>query len=120
MRALLPQDLASQCRVANVRDRSLTVHIDNAAWATRLRFLIPELIESLGRLADFATVNEIRLKVVPAATDATSPPEGAWTTRPPDRTSLLELANHVDHADLRDVILRLAAQADAAPTVRGR
>ena len=53
-RALLPQDLASECRVANVRDQVLTVHINNAAWATRLRFLTGEsLLPNLNRLADF-------------------------------------------------------------------
>jgi hypothetical protein len=113
LRALLPQDLASECRVANVRDQVLTVHINNAAWATRLRFLIPGLLESLHRLADFTAVNDIRLKVVPAVTDAISTVDGPAKIRPPDRVPLLELANGVDHAGLRGAILRLAAHADA-------
>jgi hypothetical protein len=110
LRALLPQDLASECRVANVRDQVLTVHINNAAWATRLRFQIPQLIESLRRLADFASVNEIRLKVVPVA-DAASPVHGTEERRPPDRVPLLELAGTIDDADLKDVLLRLAAHS---------
>ncbi len=120
LRALLPQDLASQCRVANVRDQTLTVHINNAAWATRLRFLVPGLLESLGRLGDFATVNDIRLKVVPVATDSTPSAENDRLPRPPDRASLLALANSIDDADLRGVVLRLAAQADTEPTGRSR
>ena len=58
-----------QCRVANVRDQVLTVHINNAAWATRLRFLIPDLLQSLNRLADFTAIDEVRLKTVPAVAD---------------------------------------------------
>jgi len=109
LRALLPQDLASECRVANVRDQVLTVHINNAAWATRFRFLIPGLLESLVRLADFTAVNDIRLKVVPAVADAISEAQSAYTIRPPDRVPLLELANGTDDAGLRETILRLAA-----------
>jgi len=112
LRALLPHDLASECRVANVRDQVLTVHINNAAWATRLRFLVPGLIESLRRLADFTSVDEIRLKVVPVA-DVASPAHGTEKRRPPDGVPLLELASSVDHADLRGAILRLAAHGTA-------
>ena len=112
LRALLPQDLASECRVANVRDQVLTVHINNAAWATRLRFLIPGLLENLVRLADFTAVNDIRLKVVPVASKSISAAEAAQEIRPPDRAPLLELANGIDDAGLRCAILRLAAHAD--------
>jgi hypothetical protein len=112
LRALLPQDLASECRVANVRDQFLTVHINNAAWATRLRFLMPQLLESLRRLADFTSVNEIRLKVVPVA-DVASPAHGDEERRPPDRVPLLELASTIDDAELKEVILRLAAHSTA-------
>lgn len=112
LRALLPQDLASECRVANVRDQVLTVHINNAAWATRLRFLIPGLLHNLNRLADFTAVNDVRLKVVPLVDDSTASTQ-RQTLRPPDRVSLLELASRVDDAELCSAILRLAAQADA-------
>lgn len=111
MRALLPQELASECRVANVRDQLLTVHINHAAWATRLRFLIPGLLESLRRLADFATVTDIRLKVAPIAAEVSPQTLGVEELRPPDRVPLLELASRIDDADLKAAILRLAAHA---------
>ena len=115
LRALLPQDLASECRVANVRDQVLTVHINNAAWATRLRFLTEALLPNLNRLADFTAVNEIRLKVVPVVTDVVPTAPRATELRPPDRVPLLELANGIDDAGLRNAILRLAAHAEAEP-----
>ena len=115
LRALLPQELASECRVGNVRDHVLTVHINNAAWATRLRFLVPELLQSLNRLADFTTVTEIRLKVVPLVSAARQITHIDSSVRPPDAVPLLELASHVDSAGLRDAILRLAAYAETRP-----
>jgi hypothetical protein len=117
LRALLPQDLASECRVANVRDQVLTVHINNAAWATRLRFLIPGLLESLNRLADFTSVTEVRLKVVPLVLDVAHSPSRVETLRAPARFPLLDLANGIDDGALQRAILRLAAHAEMdAPT----
>jgi len=116
LRALLPQELASECRIGNVRDQVLTVHINNAAWATRLRFLVPELLRSLNRLTDFATVTDIRLKVVPLVPGALQTTHIESTVRPPDRAPLLELASHLDSDGLRTAILRLAAYAETRPT----
>jgi hypothetical protein len=113
LRALLPQELAAQCRVGNVRDHILTVHINNAAWATRLRFLLPDLLPRLNALADFAGVTEVRLKVVAAAALAEGSPHDAPTLKPSAQVPLAELARTVDSADLRGAILRLAAHAKA-------
>jgi hypothetical protein len=113
LRALLPQELAAQCRVGNVRDHILTVHINNAAWATRLRFVVPDLLPRLRTLADFADVTEIRLRVVAAAAVAKRPPADEPTVQPAARIPLVELARTIDSADLQGAILRLAAHADA-------
>jgi hypothetical protein len=118
LRALLPQELASECRIGNVRDHILTVHINNAAWATRLRFLVPGLLQSLNRLADFTTVTEIRLKVVPLVPDAPRTVQPDSTIRPPDPVPLLELASTVDSDGLRKALLRLAAQAETRTTAQ--
>jgi hypothetical protein len=113
LRALLPQELATQCRVGNVRDHILTVHINNAAWATRLRFLLPDLLPRLNALADFAGVTEVRLKVVAAAAPTEGSPASMPNIKPSARVPLVELARTVDSAELRGAILRLAAHANA-------
>lgn len=115
LRALLPQELASECRIGNVRDHVLTVHINNAAWATRLRFLVPELLQNLNRLADFTTVTDVRLKVVPLVPVTLQITHNNSSARPPDPVPLLELASHVDSDGLRSAILRLATYAETRP-----
>jgi len=65
LRAVLPQPLRSQCHVYDVRGGSLHVSCRSAAAATRLRFLVPELLTSLRTLQDFSRVHEIRIKVNP-------------------------------------------------------
>lgn len=40
-------DLAQHSRIANFREGCLVIEVDNAAWATRLRYLIPDLTRKL-------------------------------------------------------------------------
>ena len=61
-RALLPQEEAPRFEVANISGPNLTVHASSAAWATRLRFRIPELLPVLRRLEDFSKVEHIRIR----------------------------------------------------------
>ena len=61
-RALLPPDEAPRFEVANIRGDRLTVHASSAAWATRLRFRVPELLPALRQLADFANVEEVSIR----------------------------------------------------------
>ena len=70
-RALLPEDQASRYAVASLKGALLVVHAQSASWATRLRFAIPEILPRLRLLADFARVEEIRVR-----TAATSPGDG--------------------------------------------
>jgi hypothetical protein len=108
--ALLPEDLAFKCLVANLRDHVLTVHTYNAVWATRFRFLIPKLLPKLNQLADFSAVREIRVRVVP---QAGLPDEPVFERpAPPDAKSLESLARTVDYPELKAAILRLARHAD--------
>ncbi len=44
IRRLLPADLALHCRAAQIREDLLVLHVDAPVWATRLRYLAPELL----------------------------------------------------------------------------
>ena len=112
LRAFLPKELGSQCQVANVRDHVLTVHLSNAAWATRFRFLIPELTPRLNQLADFATVQEIRIKVAPLPS-LSAAPNRVRDRPPPDATLLSKFADDLDYGELKEAILRLARHGAA-------
>ena len=63
-RALLPPEEAPRFEVASIRGERLTVHASSAAWATRLRFRLPELLPALRRLADFSNVEEVSIRAI--------------------------------------------------------
>jgi hypothetical protein len=123
LRALLPGEMGAECQVANVRDHVLSVHINNAAWATRFRLLIPDLVPMLNQLADFAAISEIRIKVEPFGQPSVSSPamqDGAHMDRPnpPHRKVLTDFAGTLQYDQLREAILRLASHAELPTTTQ--
>ena len=63
LQSVLPAELAPHCHVINLRAETLIVATDSAAWATRLRYLAPSVLESLHQLATPLMVQVIRCRV---------------------------------------------------------
>lgn len=66
VRQHLPKPLQLHCQVANYRDGILIVQTDNAAWATQLRYILPEVQTRLQTYPEFKALNSIRYFVRPA------------------------------------------------------
>jgi hypothetical protein len=64
VRALLPESLAAHVTGAVLREETVVILVDSAAWASRLRFHATELVQSLGPRYDGA-VTAVRVKVRP-------------------------------------------------------
>jgi hypothetical protein len=65
VRALLPEAMAAHVTGAVLHDCTVVVLVDSAAWASRLRFHAPELVERLAPRYD-GVVTRVRVKVRPA------------------------------------------------------
>lgn len=63
VRALLPANLAGDCQVTAVNGPVVTISCRNAASATKLRLMAPDLLSQLNGLATFAAAREIRVRV---------------------------------------------------------
>lgn len=64
VRALLPPELARDCRVLDIRDGTLVIGCRSAASATRIRFEATTLMVDLRSLADFSGVRDVRVQLV--------------------------------------------------------
>ena len=49
LESFLPSEMVPYCQVMNVSHKTLILRLDNAAWATRVRYLIPNLIETFSQ-----------------------------------------------------------------------
>lgn len=59
----LPPLLENQVRVANYRDKTLFLHVENGAVASRLKFLVPDLLKNLNQLKTFPQTDCIEVRV---------------------------------------------------------
>jgi hypothetical protein len=108
LRALLPADTREHCEVATVQGPVLTILVQNAAWATRLRFMLPELLRELNRLSDFGGVRDIQIRIARHPTAVGQSMESQLTARPPDAVALEGLASTLGPGELQAAILRLS------------
>lgn len=63
LQAILPEPLRRDCRVSAIRGNALIILCSNGATATRLRFLVPELLPKLTVLGHFQHITELKLKI---------------------------------------------------------
>jgi hypothetical protein len=101
--------LKSHCTVAALRDDVLVINAHSPAWATRLRYLAPSILEFLhGRGEGLPSFRAIRIRV--------SLPEAILTAKPLPRPQLsIQTVMHLKHIaqsipdpDLQSILVRLS------------
>jgi hypothetical protein len=63
--AEISSDLAEHTRVANFRDGYLIIECDSAAWATRLRYTLPDITQKLLKHPDLRDLTHIEWNIQP-------------------------------------------------------
>lgn len=62
-KAVLPKEMRSQCQITDLRGPTLLVSCSSAAMATKLRFLVPQLLPKLSALGHFSELKELQIRV---------------------------------------------------------
>ncbi len=60
----LPKEFVPHTKLASLRDGCLVLLADTPAWATRLRYATPQILQQLSLCQEFASVRSIRVRVV--------------------------------------------------------
>ena len=99
--AQLPSAIRPHCLGARLDEDTLVVLADSAAWATRLRYEVPRVLDQFG-------ARNLRIRVVPA--DKQPPDKArAQPSLPAEAAKALEqTAETVDDPELATVLRRLA------------
>jgi hypothetical protein len=61
----LPSPLNRHCHIANLREQTLVVNTDSSLWATRLRYIIPELKQRWRQNRLMPIINQVIVQVRP-------------------------------------------------------
>lgn len=60
---VLNSELAKHCYVAELTENSITLIVDNASWATTLRYAIPDIVKTLKTKSAFNGLEIINYKL---------------------------------------------------------
>ncbi len=62
--SVIDSSLAKYCKVANYHRGELTLVVANAAWATKVRYAVPDIIKTLRTQPEFKDIKKIYYSVV--------------------------------------------------------
>lgn len=107
----LPAQFSAHCRLANVDNGTLIVHVDNASYASLLRFQAPSLCKTLSSELQL-NIQTIKVKVRPIQhtkpntnTNSISLPKSAASI-------LQQAAADMDTSSLKSALEKLANRSD--------
>ena len=115
LQQVLPETLAGHCRAVVWSDDRLTLYADSAAWASRLRYAIPELRDWL--TPRLPTIRKIRVRIFLGTETTASGNQKPRTTAAKrisgaSRRLLIEVADGLGDDELGTVLRRLAQHGD--------
>lgn len=112
VQACLPADLAEHCRVIGLRDGCLRLATETPAWAARLRFQAPRLIQQL-RQRGAVALHTVQVQITPTAARREAPARKPRMTA--ENARLLEqTARAIEDPGLARALARLARRGIAS------
>lgn len=107
LQSRLDTELASHCQLLNLRDGMAIIACDSTAWATRMRYQIPTLLEALRQLSGLENLRDIQLRVQPVTLTPQQPKFRAVLSSH-GAYCLQQCANTINDPALRNALERLA------------
>ena len=108
LQRFLEPPLGEHCRVANLRQGRLLLQADASAWATRLRFQAPALIDRLRRALPGEPLKSVQVQVCPPATPARQARRASALLSTENAEALRAMAAGIADPGLKAALLRLS------------
>lgn len=111
-RQVLDPELASHCYVGNIENDCLTVLVDSAAWASKLRFSSHSILHNLNQLNHMLSrINKLEVKIVNQRIEQPAPAYQKPQMNQENAKGLITLAESIDDNGLQAALTRLAQKA---------
>lgn len=110
-RSLLDKELAPHCYIGKLEATTLIIYVDSAAWATRLRFQVPQLLPQLHKLeSTFSKLGGIQVKILTQHNEVDNPPPSSAgpVMSVENANAINSLSNSIDDPALQLALQRLS------------
>lgn len=107
---LLPADLAASCQVGSFNKGCLILTTANAAWASQLRYALPELRDRLRKEAGMYQLLSIKVDIVipPTLCEEEAKPSAGHALTAQAKASIISESQNCSYQPLRQALLHLA------------
>jgi hypothetical protein len=112
IQSCLNEPLCSHVQLANFRNGLLILQTDSPVWASKLRYLVPELVKQCRSHPAFQSLRDIRILVSPFRLTPEPEPPRRPTLSAASRQLLEKTADHIDHPGLKASLLRLSRRGN--------
>ena len=113
--SFLPPPLNTHCKVANYANDTIILHSESSAWATKLRYNTPAILDYLRKECHLDALKTIRIKVNPVASIKQPTPARRLTLSPSSAVFITQVANTIVDEDLRLSLLKIAKHKNNKP-----
>jgi hypothetical protein len=103
----LPAAMTSHVKISSYRNNDLHLIIDNAHWATRLRYIEHDLIKKLKSVDGFHQLNRVRYSVRPSYTPPLSN-KTALSISVDNAKHIASVAKNIEDEQLRKALIKLS------------
>ena len=108
----LDDEAVAHCRLANLSTDEAGIAVDSSAWASRLRYQLPQLLACARQLDGLSGVKAMRVVLLAAyPAEAKEPSHQAPRLSRESAHTLLSCAEHIEHPGLSAALKRLASRA---------
>ena len=108
LKNLIDPSLRNQFELANINAEIVVILVNNSAWATRLRYNIPVILNVLNNQLNFKNVKTVRIKIKQPISNKSSPVKRTVPLSKNAAQFLEDTANTIDDPDLRNCFLKLS------------
>lgn len=105
---LLPDNLANSCKVGSFSKGCLVLTTSNAAWASQLRYAIPDLRDKLRKDAGMYQLSSIKIQIVEQSADYEKPVPSPHTLTDKAKATIISESEQCTYQPLRKALLHLA------------
>jgi hypothetical protein len=107
---ILGPELAAHCQLANVRGNTLVVTASSTAWATRVRYQSPQLLQKIRCEERFRGIDAIHVRITPTASPRANTPHSNRRASMSEEAAecLYQCAEGIEDKNLRSALKNLA------------
>ncbi len=108
LKKLLDPSLTDNFELANINADTAILLVSSSAWATRLRYNIPAILDALNNQLNFTTIKTVRIKVKTLIPETSPKAENKISLSESSAQTLLSVADNFNDPELRECFVKLS------------